>query len=694
MKEPSNQNRYRFNTPVIFFLLLIFNPFHAFAREVRVGIYENYPKVFTTDSGEPSGIFVDILESIANEKGWALQYIHGNWAECLERLESGEIDLMMDVAYSDARDEIYDFCENNIVSNWAQVYTRSDLEIDIFTDLDGLRISTMRGGIHLIRLEELISGFGINCEIVQVDDYETVFMQLHAKEVDAGVVNRVFGHANANRFEIARTPIVFSPASLRFAVKTGCNEALISAIDIQLTAMKDDPGSVYHQTLRKWLGETSRFTMPGWIRTCILIAVATAVLLFTMTILLRHKVKARTRDLVNANLELSKQVKKTMKAHLDLKLSEDIRIRQERLSALGQMVFGIAHDFNNMLTPILGYSDLLLEIQQTTDPSDRQYGYLKIIGRAAEDAREMVNRLQESMRADAGIRMEPISISELVSEVVRSVRPILNSVPEYINSPVKVVESVPDDLVVTVCRSQLKEALQNILINSIHAVSPGNEISIRVFADSEKVTVQVIDTGKGMSKEVLRQCTEPFFTTKGSNGTGMGLAMVYGIVQRHSGELKVESTLDVGTTVTMTFPLVQDTAEVMDYEVSTLPVTPMKVLIIDDDISSLKLIAAYLKHDDHSVTAIEDPVEAVSVFQNGDFDLVITDMEMPDVSGGDLAQQIKSISSDTPILMITGFAELLRDKYHYPRGISFIVGKPFTLGELRSGIRKAMDILP
>ncbi|MCK5842666.1 MAG: transporter substrate-binding domain-containing protein, partial [Candidatus Sabulitectum sp.] len=669
-------------------------PFNAFAREVRVGIYENYPKVFTTDQGEPSGIFVDILESIANDEGWTLQYIHGNWAECLERLESGEIDLMMDVAYSDARDEIYDFCDNNIVSNWAQVYTRDDLEIDILTDLEGMRISTMHGGIHLIRLEALIDGFGMNCEIVLVDDYETVFMQLHAEEVDAGVVNRVFGYANAERFDISRSPVVFSPASLRYAVKAGCNDDLIVAIDTHLTVMKDDPGSVYHQTLRKWLGETSRFTMPGWIRTSVLIAVATAALLFAMTILLRHKVKARTRDLVNTNLELSKQVKKTMKAHLDLRLSEDIRIRQERLSALGQMVFGIAHDFNNMLTPILGYSDLLLETRRTTDFPGRLLEYLKIIGKSAEDARETVKRLQESMRADTGLLMESVIISELVSEAVRSVQPIPSSVPEHISSWVKVTESVPDDLIVTVCRSQLKEALQNILINSIHAVSPGDEIHVVVFADSEKVTLEVADTGKGMSEKVLHQCTEPFFTTKGSLGTGMGLAMVYGIMQRHCGELKVESTLDEGTTVTMTLPLVQDTAEAIDIEASNFPVTPMKVLIIDDDASSLKLIAAHLEHDDHSVTAIEDSVEAVSVFQNGDFDLVITDMAMPDVSGEELAQQIKSISPDTPILMITGFAVLLRDKYHYPKGISFIVGKPFTLGELRSGIRKALGILP
>lgn len=129
---------------VIYLFLLILISSQVFAREVRVGIYENYPKVFTTDDGIQSGIFVDILESIADEEGWDLRYVHGSWSECLERLESAEIDLMMDVAFSETRDEVYDFCENNVISNWAQVYTRNDLEIDLLTDLDSMRIATLR----------------------------------------------------------------------------------------------------------------------------------------------------------------------------------------------------------------------------------------------------------------------------------------------------------------------------------------------------------------------------------------------------------------------------------------------------------------------------------------------------------------------------------------------------------------------
>ncbi len=674
---------------VIYLLLLTIIPSQIFAREVRVGIYENYPKVFTTDDGIPSGIFVDILESIADEEGWDLRYVHGSWSECLEWLESAEIDLMMDVAFSETRDEVYDFCENNVISNWAQVYTRNDLEIDLLTDLDSMRIATMRRGIHLTRFKALLDGFSMYCEIVLVDDYETVFSLLDAGEADAGVVNRVFGYANADRYDVTRSPVVFSPASLRYAVKADCNIDLISAIDRHLNIMKEDQGSIYHQTLRKWLGETSKFTMPERVRLTLYAIGVIAALFFIMSIILRRQVKRKTHVLRKTNLELSEQVKKTMKAHLDLKHSEEIRIHQERLSALGQMVFGIAHDFNNMLTPILGYSDLMMESHRSVNGQANQLDYLQIIRNAAEDARETVKRLQESMQADTRTRMESVSVHELISEVVESVQPALRSIPEDISRPVSINQDVSDDLVITACRNQLKNALLNLLINSIHAVSSGDEIKIKAFAGSDMATLEVIDTGKGMSKDVLRQCTEPFFTTKGSQGTGMGLAMVYGIVKRHNGELTVESSQGSGTTVTVSLPLTQDMSGETEMEISSLPVKPMKILLIDDDICSLKLISEHLKHDNHSVTAFENSEEAAAVYRSGDFDMVITDMAMPDATGAEVAQRVKSITPEIPVLMITGFAQLLAGREVYPRGIDCIIGKPFTLEEIRTGIRKA-----
>jgi len=597
---------------------------------------------------------------------------------------------MMDVAYSDERDEIFDFCENNVLSNWAQIYLRRDLQVDLFTDLDNMKIATLRGGIHLTRLEGLIEGFGLHCEIVQVDDYETVFELLQAGDVDAGVVNRVFGHANASNFDITRTPLVFSPASLRFAVDSGSNPDLIDAIDDRLVDMKENAGSIYHQSIRKWLGETSRFTLPHWISVTLAALFVLFLILVSMSIVLRYQVKRRTIALERTNLELSRQVEETMKAHLELKRSEETRIHRERLSALGQMAGGIAHDFNNLLMPILGYSDLMLKNWMTGTDREQQLRFLEIIRTTATDARETLRRLQEFLRIGPISHKERVSVARLVSETVSVIIPVLNSKPENISRPIRIVETVPADLEIIGNSGQLKEALVNLLLNSIYAVQPGGEIQVRAFTEGDKFFLKVIDTGTGMSPDILKKCTEPFFSTKGSEGTGMGLAMVYGIVKRHNGILDIESS-ETGTTVTIQLPLIQETtAKGVEPDIPPLPVEPMKILVIDDDINSLNLIAEYLKHDGHAVTAVGDPVKGMTLFEANEFDMVITDMAMPDASGEDVTRFVKSAKPHTPVLMITGFAQLMSGRKRYPDGVGCIVGKPFTLDELRKGIRKAL----
>ncbi|MEN8208297.1 MAG: ATP-binding protein [Candidatus Fermentibacteria bacterium] len=661
---------------------------------MRVGFYENYPKVFTSDTGIPSGIFVDILDKIADTEGWTLQYVHGNWSECLQRLESGEIDLMVDVAYSDARDEIYDFCENNIVSNWAQVYTREGIHAEILTDLDSMSIATLRGGIHLSRLEGLLEGFGLSCEIILADDYETVFSLLDQQEVDAGVVNRVFGHTNADRFNITRSPVVFSPASLRYAVRAGSNPDLIAAIDEHLIVMKENHGSIYHQSIRRWLGETSRFKLPQWIPIVLASVGIIILLLVSVSILLRYQVKKRTADLRNTNSELIRQIEETMRAHLELKHSEEIRIHRERLSALGQMVSGIAHDFNNMIMPILGYSDLLIESSMAGAFGEKQQRFVQIIRSSAADARDIVRRLQEFIRADTRSHMEHINVAELISETVSVIRPALNSKPESVLKPIEITEDVPADLVIIASGNQLKEALMNLLLNSVDAIREGGKIKIHAFTDEERFFLEVSDSGTGMSRETVQQCIEPFFSTKGSDGTGMGLAMVHGIVKRHNGELNIESSPGSGTTVTIQFPLDQEiTGEGTDPEILSLPVESMSILVIDDDISSLNLISEYLKHDGHSVTSFSDPVEGMSAFNSSDFDMIITDMVMPRATGEDVTLHVKNIKPGIPVLMVTGFAQLMSGRDSYPDNVDCLMGKPFTLEELRKGIRKAYSSL-
>ncbi|MBN1517558.1 transporter substrate-binding domain-containing protein [Candidatus Sumerlaeota bacterium] len=663
----------------------------ADARDVRVGVYENQPKIFTEADGTPAGIFVDLIEEIARREAWTLHYVHGSWAECLERLEAGEIDLMMDVAYSPERAEIYTFCEDDVICNWAQVYTRKGLNIKLITDLKDLRVVTMRKGIHLERLKNLADGFGFSYDLTLVEDYESVFRTLQEKKADAGIVNRVYGYTHETEFDVTRSPVVFSPASLRFAVKKGVNRDLITAIDSQLADMKAEKGSAYHQALRRWLGETTQLSLPSWIGWAFSAAITGLFLLFAMSILLKYEVNKKTAHLSLANAQLEKQVSETMKAHLKLKRSEELLVRQERLGALGQLTSGISHDFNNMLFPILGYSDLLLHNPELMNDLQKTLPMIDAIRTAANTSREIIKRLQEFQRADSRPKMESVNIAKLVSEVVEATKPLWKSQREAQSIPVKIIEDVPQDLSVTLSKAQFSEALMNLLLNALHAIAGGGQVTIRAFVEDEHFNLQVEDTGAGMSSEVACKCLEPFFSTKGEEGTGMGLAMVHGIVRRHNGTLNINSVPGNGTTITMQIPLAQNDIGMQSaQETSSQTIRVLKVLVVDDDESIRKLLSEYLILDGHSAATAVDTADGIEKFNQDAFDLVITDRAMPKGSGDELAQYIKDSGRSVPVIMITGFAQIMASHGEHPVGVDCVIGKPFTIEELRETIGRTI----
>ena len=251
---------------------------------VRVGFYENPPKLYTDDTGQITGFFPEILAAIAEQEDWKLEYVPGTWGENLARLEAGEIDLMPDVAYSTARAEIYGFTEEPWFINWGIIYTSLDSGIESIPDLVGKRIAVMEGSIHTEGeqgVKAMLSQFDIQSTYVEVPNYAAVFEALQAGEADVGVVNRLFGLANEKQYDVRQTPIVFNPRELRFAYPMGSElgPQLAERIDVHIRSMKADPDSVYHRSVALYLlGEPSGggTHVPHWL--LVLLGAAAAVI--------------------------------------------------------------------------------------------------------------------------------------------------------------------------------------------------------------------------------------------------------------------------------------------------------------------------------------------------------------------------------------------------------------------------------
>jgi PAS domain S-box-containing protein len=267
---------------------------------VTVGVYENAPKVFTSEDGHPSGIFIDIIEFIAKSEGWKLHYVSGTWAEGLDRLAKGEIDLMPDVAYTAERGKKFSFHKVQALSAWIQAYARKGSGIQSLLDLNGKRIAVLEGSVQQEAFIRFSQGFGLNINIIPVPDYGTAFEIVANGKADAAITNQFYGAMNARKFGLEDTAIVFEPSALFFATTKGTHEQLLNTIDNYLRDMKKDPQSMYYRSLKRWTSEEVRFKFPVWLQILGLAAGVALLVSFGASVVLKRQVNARTHELHTA----------------------------------------------------------------------------------------------------------------------------------------------------------------------------------------------------------------------------------------------------------------------------------------------------------------------------------------------------------------------------------------------------------
>ena len=375
----------------------------------------------------------------------------------------------------------------------------------------------------------------------------------------------------------------------------------------------------------------------------------------------------------------------------NLKTAQEQVIQEERLSALGTMASGIAHDFNNALTTILGYSELLLNRPDCFEDKEKARLYIEMMNAAAQDAGNVVNRLREFYRhREKTEAFAPVDLTDLVNRVITLTQPTWRAQAEARGNSIAVrtdLQAVPP---VAANASELREALTNLIFNAVDAMPRGGTITIRTRAADSHVTLEVSDTGTGMTEEIRRRCLEPFFTTKGERGTGLGLSLVYGILQRHQGTVDIETEVGKGTTFIIRLPA--QSAQPPSEPPATPPsaARQLHVLVVDDEAVVRKIIGDYLKIDGHIVEVANGGRDGLEKFHNSRFDLVLLDRAMPDMSGDQVAAVIKSANPAVPVIMLTGFGSMMNAADEKPPGVDFIVGKPVTIDALRAALSRAV----
>jgi PAS domain S-box-containing protein len=380
------------------------------------------------------------------------------------------------------------------------------------------------------------------------------------------------------------------------------------------------------------------------------------------------------------------------RAYEDLRKSQQVVLQQERLRALGQMASGIAHDINNALSPASLYAQTLLERNPPLDHTARSQ--LAIVQRSLDDVANTVARMREFYRPRDGQREHTsVDINLQLREVAELTRARWSDMPQergvYIELRTELDEAVPS---ISGADSEIRDAVTNLVLNAVDAMPEGGVLTIRSRLDAatQRVAVEVSDDGQGMTEDVRARCLEPFFTTKGERGTGLGLAMVYGMAQRHGAILQIESRLEQGTTVRLLFaPAGAQAAAPASAAAPATELRSLRILLIDDDPLLLDSVRHSLEADGHEITTANGGQEGIDAFaaaQAGPapFEFVITDLGMPHVDGRTVAAAIKSRSPRTPVVMLTGWGQRLMAEGGVPAHVDRVLSKPPKLGELRA----------
>jgi signal transduction histidine kinase len=387
------------------------------------------------------------------------------------------------------------------------------------------------------------------------------------------------------------------------------------------------------------------------------------------------------------NANLYSELRQTLD---ELNRAQQQVLQAEKLKALGEMASGIAHDFNNLLATILVRAELL---ERRASDSELQE-WARAIQKTALDGAETVRRLRSFYKKESDAEKEALDLNKIVLEAIHRTEPRWKDQAQGRGISICFETDLEPLAPVLGNPAELRDVITNLIFNAIDALPQGGRISISTRMKdkglpTQSAEVSLIENGTGMADEVVERAFDPFFTTKGTRGSGLGLSVSYGIIKRHQGEISIQSQLNQGTTVSIRLPSTEaswkrDKASAPAYDLS-----PLRILVIEDEKDLAEGLQKMLSLLGHQVDLAFGGQEGLLRFSEKDYDLIFTDMGMPDLSGLEVAKAIKEKSPSIPLLLVTGWGDQVDPLQAKQFGIRTVIAKPFRMGEIIQAMREA-----
>ncbi len=642
------------------------------ARTVTVGFYENAPKIFTTASGKPAGLFVELIEAVARAEHWQLRYIPCDWADCLTKLAAGEIDLMPDVAFSAERAQKFDFHRFSIANSWSQVYSHPDLVIQGLNDLAGMRVALLEGGIQQKYLAQLLQSSNIPYQMVPVGNLDAGYQAVVDGKADAVVTNSFFAARNGDKYRLLETPIVFLPSTLYFAANKGANADLLTRIDAHLIDWRRDADSIYFDALHRAMAAPPEVLVPRWAKWSLLGLFIGLLLLGGISLLLRRQVEMRTRELRHTAEEL--QIQRDNLEHIVAARTAELMAAKEEAERLTRVksdfLANMSHEIRTPMNAILGMLYLALKGELSASLRNQ----LSKAQGAAHSLLGIINDILDFSKIEAGkldIEAVEFGLDTVLEQLADAVGYQAES--KGIEFLIRYDPAIPSRLIGDPLR--LGQILLNLCGNAVKFTEHGEvELAFQCLnAHEADITIQVCvrDSGIGMSPEAQQKMFEKFTqadqsTTRRFGGTGLGLAISKNLIGLMDGRIWVEdSQPGKGSTICFTVKLqIAQQAQARQRELVEQAgplLKGIRVLVVDDNEVSRAILAEILSFFRLDVSTAHNGTTALAALQAAEaspYDLVLMDWRMPGMNGDEATRRIHADSTlvhKPKVVMVTAY---------------------------------------
>lgn len=518
----------------VLFLWMTYTMVALSQSTIRVGVYDNPPKIFINEKGQPDGFYIDLIKTIAVNENLTVEYVNGNWNQLLEQLEKGEIDILPDMSYSKDRDSLYAFNKLPVLPSWLEIFTLKGANIHNVKDIDGKIIGVLKHSVQETYLNQTVkTDFAIDFKLMTYDTYEASVKALRKQEVDVIVCDRFFYFSALCDKDILSTGIILRPTDLMLGFTKGKKPQLIERMDKQISLLKNNPNSLYYNSLHHWLDKEHSHAIPHYIYIIILIVITFLLFSLLFIVLLQKQVKTKTADLVKA---------------------KEIAEENDRLKTA--FLHTISHEIRTPMNAIMGFSSLLPEQFGNQEKLEH---FSTIIDQRCTDLLMILDDVLDFSRIESGqcsIHRETCNINALFSELNTFFK---NYAVRTNKQHIRLAMHTLDESVAEIKTDKLKikQILINLLTNAYKYTLEGSIECGYSPIEEDRMRFYVSDTGIGIPSDQNQHVFDRFVQLNDnrfplSGGTGLGLPIVKGLVELLGGTVWIESEENKGTTVYFT----------------------------------------------------------------------------------------------------------------------------------------------